>query len=58
MCPAQITKIWNHDICPLARGIATLFAEVLIAVIESPKWRTISLALEDLENFGATVNLP
>lgn len=39
-------------------SLNTLFTKVLIAVIKNPKWRTIFLALKDLENFGATVNLP
>lgn len=34
-----------------------LFAKVLIAVVKNPKWRAISLALKDFENFRATVNL-
>lgn len=38
-------------------SLNTLLAKVLTAVIKNPKWRTISLALKDLENFGATVNV-
>lgn len=35
-----------------------LFPKVLIAVVKSPKWRAISIALNDLENTRATVNFP
>lgn len=52
--PFDLTAQKNKAFYSLNR----LFAKVLIAVIKNPKWKTISLALKKLENFGETVNLP